>query len=115
MTRHKDSVTLRQILGFSADALAMVEGLSVSDLGNDRKTRYALLHLICVIGEASNRLSEECRAQHTNIPWRDIIGMRNRLIHGYDVVSMEILWDTITVDIKTLHEILKEIVDGFGD
>lgn len=111
MTRHRTDVTLRQILDFAHDAIAIAQDTSCEALVSDAKTRYALLHLICVIGEAANRLPRGFRSSHNTVPWNAIINMRNRLIHGYDIVDMRILWDTVTVDLPVVAEALRKIVD----
>jgi uncharacterized protein with HEPN domain len=70
----------------------------------------ALTRLVEIIGEAANRVSEKTRQKNPQIPWPQIIGMRNRLIHGYDVVDLDLLWDTITNDLPPLVKSLQGIV-----
>jgi uncharacterized protein with HEPN domain len=55
-----------------------------------------------IIGEAAARVSREERARHRAIPWEDMVGMGNKLIHGYDAVDLDILWDTVTDDLPRL-------------
>lgn len=65
------------------------------------------------IGElAKSALSDETKAQITSIPWKQIYGMRNRIVHGYSGVNMNIVWDTVSQDIPTLYEELKNILRG---
>ncbi len=61
---------------------------------NDEKVS-AILYQIAVIGEATKRLSQEFRQQHSEIPWRDIAGMRDVLIHKYDQVDFDVIWDVV--------------------
>jgi len=75
----------------------------------------ALIRLLEVVGEAANRVSEETRSRHDHIPWGDIIGMRNRLIHGYDVVDQETLWNTLTEALQVLVGQLEAIAGSAGD
>ena len=63
-----------------------------------------------VIGEAVKRLSLEFRASHSSIPWSDIAGMRDHLIHGYDIVDLEEVWKTATVDVPDLLTALEPMV-----
>lgn len=70
----------------------------------DKKTRAAVIRELEVIGEATNRLPEAFRAQHPDIPWRDMIDMRNALSHGYDLIRDDILWHTIQHDLDSLYE-----------
>jgi uncharacterized protein with HEPN domain len=62
-----------------------------------------------VIGEAVKRLSLEFRARHSGIPWSDIAGMRDHLIHGYDIVDLEEVWKTVTVDVPDLLTALEPL------
>ncbi len=70
----------------------------------------ALTHLLEIIGEAAARISEETQSRYPQIPWRQIIGLRNRLIHGYDVVDLDILWDIADQDLPSLIAELKAIL-----
>jgi uncharacterized protein with HEPN domain len=67
--------------------------------------------LVEIIGEAANRVSRPTRVRYPQIPWPQIAGMRNRLVHGYDVIDLDLLWDTITDDLPPLIGALQEIVE----
>jgi len=71
----------------------------------------AVTRLLEILGEAANRVSEEKQQQHSDIPWREIIGLRNRLIHGYDSVDLRIVWHVVTNDLPPLIEQLEDILD----
>jgi uncharacterized protein with HEPN domain len=64
--------------------------------------RSACCYQIAVIGEAVKRVSQTTRSRHPEIPWKDIAGMRDRLIHGYDSVDIDELWKTATEDVPLL-------------
>lgn len=66
----------------------------------DDVTHLALLHLIQRLGEAVSRLSADFRAAHDEFPWAEMIGMRNRIVHGYDDLDSEIVWRVATGDIE---------------
>jgi uncharacterized protein with HEPN domain len=87
MTKHDDRVSMKQMLGCARQAVAMAQGRNSSDLESDSMFQLALTRLIEIIGEAASRVSLPTRAKHPQIPWPDIVGMRNRLVHGYDVVD----------------------------
>ncbi len=76
-----------------------IKGIDRNAFDHDTKTQSAVLHQLMVLGEAANRLSEEFRESHDEIPWRLVIGMRNRLIHGYDDVDLDEVWSTVTRDV----------------
>ena len=91
----------------------MVQGKTRQDLDQDRKLNLALVRLLEIVGEAANRIPKEERGTYPNIPWSEIVGLRNRLIHGYDEVDFNILWQIVTQDlpplVKTLERIVAEI------
>ena len=72
--------------------------------------QLALTRLMEIVGEAANRVSEATRQRYPQIPWRPIIGTRNRLAHGYDVVDIDILWDIVRNDLPPLIGQLGAIV-----
>lgn len=71
-------------------------------LAADWEAQYALIRCVEVIGEASTRLGPQFHGEYPEVPWRLITGMRNRLIHGYDQVEMDLLWETATRDLPVL-------------
>jgi uncharacterized protein with HEPN domain len=84
------------------EALDMAAGRSRADLQSDRQFQLALTRLVEIVGEAAGRVSEHSRGQHRKIPWREIVGMRHRLIHGYDQVDLDILWEVVRKDLREL-------------
>jgi uncharacterized protein with HEPN domain len=96
------------MLSHAREAVALLGGRSQSDFNADRTAQLALTRLVEIIGEAANRVSPETRNRHARIPWRQIIDTRNRLIHGYDVIDLDILWSTITVDLPELIKLLEQ-------
>ena len=115
MIRHDDRVSLKQMLDHACEARDLSQGRSRTDLAADRTLQLALTRLVEVIGEAANRVSESTRERHPQIPWLEIIGMRNRLIHGYDVVDLNLLWDTIEIDLPKLIQQIKRVLQELGD
>ena len=110
MSRHEDIIALRHMLAHAREACEMVRGKRRRDLDRDRKLNLALVRLLEVIGEAASRVSPGARARHSSIPWPEIVGLRNRLIHGYDAVDFDILWEIITHDLPPLISELERIV-----
>jgi uncharacterized protein with HEPN domain len=77
---------------------------------DDEVTAAAATHWIEVIGEAITLLTPEVRATHSEVAWRSAIGMRNRLIHGYFDIDLNLLWDTINDDLPTLDRQVRSIL-----
>ncbi len=84
MSRDKNVVRLRHMLDHAREAIHLARGKARSDLDTDRQLNLSLVRLLEIIGEAAVRISREDQAGYTGIPWADIVGLRNRLIHGYD-------------------------------
>jgi len=77
---------------------------------SSRMHQLAVLKALETVGEAAARLSEQARAAHPEIPWREIIGMRHRLVHGYFEVDLDKVWDTVREDLPPLIASLEMIV-----
>jgi uncharacterized protein with HEPN domain len=110
MPNQRDQIRLEHMLAHAREAVILVQDKVRADLDNDRVLNLALVRLLEVIGEAAGRISKEKRARHPDIPWTQIIGMRNRLIHGYDSVDNDILWQILSRDLPPLVKALKRIV-----
>ncbi len=110
MTRRDDAVFLVDMLNHASEAVELLGNASLEDLSDDRVTQLALRKLVEVVGEAANRTSEATRERHPEIDWPQIIGVRNRLVHGYDVIDLSILRDTVQNDLPTLVDQLTSIV-----
>jgi uncharacterized protein with HEPN domain len=110
MSRRDVTITLRQMVDYAQKAVAISRGKRKGDLEKDLTFNLALTRLIEIIGEAANRVPEEFRAQHAEIPWMAIIGMRNRLIHGYDEVDPDFLWNVVRNDLPSLIKQLNKIL-----
>lgn len=107
MTQHDEQICLRHMLNYACEAVNMAQGRTRQDLDTDRMFELALVRLVEIVGEAAARVSEAGKAKSPSIPWRQIVGMRNRLIHGYDAVDRNVLWDTIQDDLPALIKILR--------
>jgi uncharacterized protein with HEPN domain len=111
MSRRDDRVSLRDMLSHAREAVELLGDSGREDLAGDRVMQLALTRLVEVVGEAANRTSPDTRQRHPDIPWPQIVGMRNRLIHGYDVVDLDLLWDTVTDDLPPLIGQLQSVID----
>jgi len=109
MASPEDLVRLGHMLEHSREAVALVRGLTRRSLDEDRVMSLALVRLLEIVGEAAARVSAEERAKHPGIRWAAIVGLRNRLIHGYDSVDMDVLWRILTDDVPSLVASLQAI------
>jgi len=111
MSRHDDQVNLQHMRAYAQEAVVMGGGKSRDEIAADRQLQLALTRLIEIVGEAAMRVSPETRLRHPEIPWPAIISMRNRLIHGYDLVDWGVLQSTVSVDLPPLVAQLDVILD----
>jgi len=79
-----------------------IHGMSQSAFNTDPKTQSAVSHQLLIVGEATKRLSQPFRSENSQIPWVLMAGMRNHLIHAYDMVDLDEVWQTASQDIPTL-------------
>lgn len=84
------------------------KGVNFEEFQNNREKQFAIIHALEIIGEAAKQVPVSVRDEYPDIPWRDIAGMRDRLIHGYFSVNLERLWNTVLEDLPRLEAALKK-------
>ena len=94
--------------------LAITSGQTREDLDNDEVLSLAVVRLLEILGEAAKNVSDSLRDQHGSIPWKQIAGTRDRLIHGYFEVDLDIVWSIIRDDLRPLIERVEQILAGGG-
>jgi uncharacterized protein with HEPN domain len=97
-----DLIRLRHMRNATAEALTFAAGKTRPDLDHDRMLILAILKDLEIIGEAAGRISRETKQGNPTVPWDEITGMRNRLIHGYFDVNLDVVWETISHDLPQL-------------
>ncbi len=105
-----DSAYLLDMLLAARDALSFTEGLSYHEFARDRRTQLSVLKAVEIVGEAAAHVSEDARQLHQAIPWREIVGMRNRLVHAYFDIDLRLVWDTACDDLPALIALLEPLV-----
>jgi uncharacterized protein with HEPN domain len=110
MPRHDPDVRLRHMLDAAREAVQMAQGKTRADLDADRPLNLSLVRLLEIVGEAASRVPARERVKYPGIPWAQIVGLRNRLIHGYDNVDFDILWHIVTQDLPPLIVQLEKIL-----
>ena len=106
---------LRDILEAAEDAQDFVDGMDLSDLCADRRTNLALVRAMEIIGEAARHIPASVRRRHLQVPWQDMVAMRNKLIHEYFGVDLEVLWRTVQEDLPTLAEAIRGMLAQVED
>lgn len=104
-----DLIRLRHMLDSAHEAVELIRGKSRHDLDTNRVLCLALVRLLEIVGEAANRVTISFREQNPEIPWSQIVGLRNRLIHGYNTINLDILWKILTDDLPPLIAQLEKI------
>ena len=111
MSRHETNVRLQHMLDAAREAISLLESKQRSDLDTDRLLNLGIVRLFELIGEAANRVPDDDQMRYPEIQWRQIISLRNRLIHGYDDVDFDILWAIATQDLPELVKALENILE----
>jgi len=105
-----DDERLVHMLDFAREAIALVAGKSPEEVTQDRVLSLALTHLVETIGEAASHISRGRQASIPDIPWRDIVNARNRIIHGYDLLDIEIVDTIVRTDLPPLVSALERAI-----
>lgn len=108
----KDEEILLDLCQALQKIMVFIENLNQAEFNNDEKTQSSVLYQIVIVGEAINRLSEEFKSQYPQIPFNEIRGMRNRVVHEYNEVDCDIIWEAIQYDIPPLLEIISSLISS---
>lgn len=102
-----DASRIQHMREAALEACEMTVETTRADLDADRKLSLALVRLLEVIGEAANGISCSYQQSHPELPWTGMISMRNRLVHGYFDINLDIVWKTVQEDLPFLLEKLE--------
>ena len=108
--RKDDEVRLRHMLEAAREAVSFAHGRTREDLDMDRQLVLSLVKDVEIVGEAATQITETAREQLPAIPWDKIIGMRNRLVHAYFSINLDILWQTVRGDLPRLIRLIEPLV-----
>ena len=106
----RDEAFLLDMLIAAREAASFVSDLSREQFEASRMHQLAVMKALETIGEAAAQVSELTRAAHSEIPWREIVGMRHRLVHGYFEVDLGKVWDTVHHDLPSLIGLIEPLV-----
>ncbi len=110
-----DDILLLDMLIAARDARDFIRGDTFGDFSHDRMKQLAVFKCMEIIGEAAGKISKEFRETLPDIPWREIISMRNRLVHGYFEIHLANVWETVVEDIPVLIRLLEKHVQPEED
>ena len=112
----------REFLDFVEDILdamdkaeILLDGVTFEELVADFRINFAVFRALEIVGEATKRLPVELRNQYPDVPWKEMAGMRDRIIHGYDVVEYKIVWDTVKKRIPIVKPQIQQILKDYSD
>ena len=114
MSKREPLLYLQDILTSLSRIKDYTKGLSFEDFSNDWKTIDAIVRNLEIIGEAARNMPEEVLEKYPDIPWGGMVSMRNKIIHEYFGVDMDILWKTIQEDLEPLKNKIEEMVKEYA-
>ena len=97
------------MIEFSEAVLSYTAGMNQTGFVADRRTYYATLHSLQLVGEAATHVPAEVRDTHSEVRWREIMGTRNRIVHAYLGIDDDVVWDIIRTDIPKLLAQLRDL------
>ena len=109
--KSKDKLILTKILKYICEIKLFIEGYSHEEFNNDRKTINACVFNLSQIGELAGKVSDELQEEYSNIEWRGIKALRNRIVHDYDGVNLNMVWEFLTTELNELEGQLNKIIN----
>jgi uncharacterized protein with HEPN domain len=110
MTAIDDLTRIRHMRDAGKEILEFAAGSTQASLAANRMLQLAIVKDLEIIGEAANNVSPECQSQYQYIPWRAMVGMRNRLVHAYFGIDFEVIWQTVQQDLPPLIQSLERVL-----
>jgi uncharacterized protein with HEPN domain len=111
----QDESSLVDIVQAMQRVLRFAQDLSRDRLNEDEMRQSAILYQIMIVGEAVKRLSPEFRVQHSQVPWKQMAGMRDVLTHQYDEVDLDVVWEVVQSDIPQLLSLIQPLFPDNND
>jgi uncharacterized protein with HEPN domain len=106
---------VEDILDAMEKAEILIENVTYGQFEADFRINFAVVRALEIVGEATKRLPPALRDEYPDIPWREMAGMRDRIIHGYDTVDLRIVWDTTRHRIPSVKPQIRQILEDYQD
>lgn len=106
----KSTVRLLQDMLQAIEAIESYAVPSYEMFLSEDKTQDAIMYNLIILGEAANQISDEYQSEHPEVPWASVIGTRNIIVHGYDQVKLQIIWDIIQKNLQPLKRYLLDLI-----
>ncbi len=106
---------LEDILDAMEKAELLIEGVNYEQFEADFRINFAVIRALEIIGEASKRLPDDVRVKYPEIPWKGMAGMRDRIIHGYDNVDYQIIWEVVKNDIPAIEPLVEKVPSDYKE
>jgi uncharacterized protein with HEPN domain len=104
---------IEDILDAMDKAETMLTGVSFEDFVADFRINFVVVRALEIVGEATKRLPQSLRQQYPHLPWQQMAGMRDRMIHGYDAIDYQIVWDAVKKEIPQVKPHLRQILADY--
>ena len=114
MSKRNPQLLLEDMLLSMEKITSYIGTMDKDSFVKDARTVDAVVRNLEIIGEAASRIPEDFKTIHPQIPWRRVVGLRNRVLHEYFGVDLEIVWSVVTQDLPPMKSGVKQIVDGFS-
>jgi uncharacterized protein with HEPN domain len=101
---------VEDILDAMDKAEILLQDVTRDQFEDDFRINFAVVRALEIIGEAAKRLPLSLREEYPDVPWKNMAGMRDRIIHGYDTVDLQIVWDVVKVDIPLIRPRIQQIL-----
>jgi uncharacterized protein with HEPN domain len=115
MRPHDPRLSLLHMRDAAEEAINLGKGHSGAELEGDHVLSLALCRLLAILGEAANRVPKELQEQNSNLPWREMIGLRNLLVHAYDIINLDIVASIVNTELETLVAKLNALLETWSE
>lgn len=105
----RNNIIVEKLIGYSNKLLQYCEGLTYEQFSADTKTVEACVFNLSQMGELANKVDEKFEQAHAEVPWRLLYGLRNRIVHDYEGVNLQLIWEIISGDVPQLLDALYQI------